>query len=176
MVPKTSLFVILLITLSLSLFGQEQVNDTLVPEPKTIVRLGLIWPSFQVEQTIARNKTLVFDLWTGFSYLHQSINGQSSSSFEMDPGFTIQARFYTNLEYRRDIHKTTDYYSGTYIGIPVSVFFKNAGMAGGIVGGFQKKLGESGFWNISGGVGIREYSGLTDFSPLGNLSLGFILK
>jgi len=74
MVPKTSLFVILLITLSLSLFGQEQVNDTLVPEPKTIVRLGLIWPSFQVEQTIARNKTLVFDLWTGFSYLHQSIN------------------------------------------------------------------------------------------------------
>jgi hypothetical protein len=175
MLMKTNLL-LGLIFLSASLFAQETDNDSAVAEPKTVVRIGVLMPALQVEQTIARNKTIVFDLWTGFSYVHVKTEGGTTSDLVFTPGITVQPRFYTNLEYRRAIHKTTDYYSGTYIGIPVSLFFKGFGMAGGVVGGFQKKLGNSGFWNMSVGVGIRSSVGKTDVAPLGDLSFGFIIK
>jgi len=174
---KSFLLVTSLLTLSVNLFSQNLMSDSAVSQPKTIVRLSLLIPGFEVEQTIARNKTIVFSLWTAFSYIQTSSEQGSTSSLSFYPGFSVQPRFYRNLEERREMGKTTEYYSGMYIGIPLSVFkIEDFGASGGIEAGFQKKLGKSGFWDISLGVGLRSYDGQTGITPLGNLSLGFILN
>jgi len=167
-----------LLLFAISSYAQDTLTNTsTVPEPTSIIRFSILTPDFQLEQTIARNTTLVFILYAGFSFLDFTQKGIPIKDMEIYPGFGVQPRFYTNLEYRRDVKKETDCYSGTYIGIPISVFMINDfGVSGGIVGGFQKKLGERGFWNIALGVGVLSTGGKTNFVPLGDLSLGFILR
>jgi len=174
---KLILLASFLLTLSVNLFSQNLINDSVVSQPKTILRLSLLIPSFEVEQTIARNKTIVFSFWTAFSYAYISTKQGSTSSLSFYPGFTVNPRFYTNLEERRENGKISEYYSGTYIGIPLSVFIiKDFGASGGIEAGFQKKFGKSGFWDASLGMGLRSYHGETGFTPIGNFRLGFILN
>ncbi len=166
-----------LLTLSVNLYSQNLLSDSVVNQPKTILRLSLLLPSFEVEQTIAKNTTIVFSLWTTFSYVKMIYANGSTSSLSFYPGFSIQPRFYRNLEERREMGKTTEYYSGMYIGIPLSVIkIAGFGASGGIEAGFQKKLGKSGFGDISLGVGLRTYQGQTGITPLGSLSFGFILN
>lgn len=174
---KSILLVTSLLMLSVNLFSQNLMSDSAVSQPKTILRLSLLIPSFEVEQTIARNKTIVFSLWSAFSYFYTSTEQGSTSSLSFYPGFSVNPRFYTNLDERREKGKTSEYYSGMYIGIPLSVFIiKDFGASGGIEAGFQKKLGKSGFWDVSLGMGLRSYQGQTGFTPIGNLRLGFILN
>ena len=110
-----------LLTLSVNLYSQNLLSDSVVNQPKTILRLSLLLPSFEVEQTIAKNTTIVFNLWTTFSYVKMIYANGSTASLSFYPGFSIQPRFYRNLEERREMGKTTEYYSGMYIGIPLSV-------------------------------------------------------
>lgn len=175
---KKSIIIAGIILFALSTFAQDTLIDSSpVPEPSSIIRLSILTPDFQLEQTIARNTTIVYSLYAGFSFLNFTGRGHPFKDLEIYPGFGVQPRFYTNLEYRRDVKKETDCYSGTYIGVPLSVFMINDfGLGGGIVGGFQKKLGGMGFWNIALGVGVISIGGKTDFVPLSDLSLGFILR
>ena len=172
---KYILFTLILIR-AISLFAHEPSKDSIVPEPKTIIRISLLAPGFQVEQTIARNKTVVFDLWSGFLYSYSRVNGKGSSSFLFSPAFTVQPRFYSDLEYRRFIHKITDNYSGAYLGVPLSLSLRDLVFSAGVVGGFQRKLGIAGFWSVDLGIGIRILNQKTGFTPMGSFSLGFKLN
>jgi hypothetical protein len=176
MLQKFTHFTILLI-LTGSLYAQISDHDSLVSHPKTIIRLSILTPGFQVEQMIGRDKTIVVDLSTGFSYQFKWYSGNSSSNFIVFPSFSVTPRFYTNQEYRRARNKSTDYYSGTYIAIPLTlIYYKNMGFRGGIEGGFQKKFGNAGFWNIAFGVGNQWWNDKMDFVSIGDFSLGFIIK
>ncbi len=174
---KLILLVSSLLALSTNLFSQNLMSDSVVSQPETILRLSLLIPGFEVEHTIARNKTIVFSLWTAFSYTYSSVGYGAASTLSFYPGFSVNPRFYTNLDERREKGKTSEYYSGMYIGIPLSVFIsKYFGASGGIEAGFQKKLGKKGFWNASLGMGLRLYQEQTEFTPIGSLRLGFILN
>ncbi|MBK7212634.1 MAG: hypothetical protein IPH88_04920 [Bacteroidales bacterium] len=132
----------------------------------------------QGEITIGIYKTLLLEASAGIGYQYYSSDGYSSSKFTVIPAFTAQYRYYSNLEQRRQKNKITDNYSGTYIGIPATVFFNagNVGFTAGIMGGFQRQLGRKGFWNISFGAGNQWLDGSSDFGFISDMSLGLMLN
>ena len=171
------LLISFLLTLSATIYSQNLMSDSVVKQPKTIFRLSLLAPGFEVEKTIAKNKTIVFSLWSAFSYFYSNTTHGSNYSLTLYPGCTVNPRFYTNLEERAKEGKTSEFYSGTYIGIPLSlIVIKDPCTSGGLEAGFQKKLGKSGFWDASFGMGLQSYHRQTRFTLLGNIKLGFILK
>lgn len=145
-------------------------------EPKTILRLSALVPGLVVEQKITRKITLVLNLWTGFAFEYVNINGVGTTSFYFQPNFTIEPRFYPNLEKRKSIGKRTDCFSGAYIGIPITIGFSDSRFSAGPVAGFQKTLGKRGYWNMALGLGVKGYQSETKVGFIGDFGLGFILN
>lgn len=165
-----------LLIISSCVTAQELLNDSVVKEPSSVVRLSLLIPSFQVEQTIVRNSTVVLDLWTSISYFQFQAPDYIKSRFSFIPGFTVTPRFYTSLEIRKAYNLVTDCYSGTYIGLPVSIIsYQGFVFSCGLIGGFQRKLGKSGFWNIDVGACYRILEGNGQITPIADLRMGFMI-
>lgn len=183
--PKT-IFTGILIFMAVLANAQDSIRpieqDTaLVPvvvQPRFIVRLSFLKPGLQGEITIGIYKTLLLEASAGIGYQYYSSNGYTSSKFSVIPAFTAQYRYYTNLEQRKYKNKVTDNYSGTYIGIPATVFLNDgyAGFTFGIMGGFQRQLGKKGFWNISFGAGNQWMDGSSDFGFISDMCIGLMLN
>lgn len=145
-------------------------------EPRPIIRLSVLAPGLAIEQKITPKITLVFNLWTAFAFQYVNVNGVGTSSFYIQPYFTLEPRFYFNLQKRKSMGKRTDCFSGNYIGLPLSVGFSDSRFFAGPVVGYQKSLRKRGYWNIGIGLGVNGYKGDTSVGFIGDLGLGFILN
>jgi hypothetical protein len=91
--------------------------DTIVNEPGHVTRLSLFKPALQEEITLGRSKTLILSLDPAYTYLHIQSQPNLAFNFYVVPAFTVQSRFYSNLERRKFRNRVTDDYSGAYVGI-----------------------------------------------------------
>lgn len=104
------------------------------------------------------------------------MNGVSESAFYTYPTLMLQPRFYTTQEKRERLGRRTDHFSGGYVAVPLAYgiatkHFPSTFTAGGMYG-FQRTLGQKGYWNIAGGLGVT--NGIPRF--LSDFALGFILN
>lgn len=185
MISRT-LFSAILLQIAIVVNAQDSIRPAIqdtamfpvVEQPRFIPRISFLKPGLQAEITLGIYKTLLLEASAGIGYQYYSSNGYSTSKFTVIPAFTAQYRYYTNLEQRRHKNKITDNYSGTYIGIPATVFFNSgsAGFTAGIMAGFQRQLGRKGFWNISFGAGNQWLDGSSDFGFISDFSLGLMLN
>lgn len=171
--------ILLLLTLSIvsfhCSFGQYQEIES-IESPSTVVRLHVLPPGILVEQSIGQNATIVFDFKLGLLYQYQEINGVSQSYFYTLPALMVQPRFYTTQAKRERLGRRTDYFSGGYVGIPITYAFEtkytySAFTLGGVYG-FQRTLGRKAYWNIAGGLGVT--NGVPTI--IGDFGIGFILN
>ena len=158
-----------------SSFGQYYEPDS-VKTPNTVVRVHLLPPGALVEQAIGQNATIVLDFQLGLAYTYQEVNGVAESAFYTFPTLMAQPRFYTTQEKRKRLGRRTDYFSGGYVGIPLVYTFETKSFGstftlGGMYG-FQRTLGQKGYWNIAGGLGFT--NGIPRL--LSDFGIGFILN
>ena len=177
---KRILLFIVLITMILQSSESQESDTSGFVNPKTLVRLHLIVPGILIEQNLRNNSTIIFDFASGFQYEYFNINGTSTSEWHFIPYFRIEPRIYTNYNKRTILNRRTDYYSGQYfgfqvrIGIPTNEY--DAWQSFGPLWGFQRTLGNKGYWDISFGLGVTIDNNQTYFGGIGNFGIGFILN
>ncbi len=175
--PQTvALFALFFFMVYAGLYAQESVTSASKEEPNTIFRLGLLAPGILVEQKISPKSSIIVKFITGFSFYYVNVNGQSDSDFKLYPALAIEPRYYTTLDKRRAANKRTDYLSSGYVGFPINIGLTNSSFSLGPVYGFQKTLGQKGYWHISIGLGYSKTVEKEGISPIGDFSIGFILN
>ena len=174
------IFCLLLVSCIKISFSQETNLSTLSTQ-KSVVRLHIVVPGLLLEQRIGDNKSIVFDIASGFYYYQTSFaDGTKESDLILTPHFRIEPRSYFNLENRAFRGKRTDYYSGQYLGlqllygIPTEKVYQQVSVGG--LWGFQCTLGKRGYLDLGIGAGLTIYDNTAAFVPLGNLGIGFILN
>lgn len=146
-----------------------------------MVRLHIIVPGLLFEQRIGDNKSIVFDIASGF-YYHQTSysNGTKESDLTLTPHLRIEPRSYFNMENRSFKGKRTDYYSGQYLGlqllygIATEKTYQHLSVGG--IWGFQCAIGKRGYLDIGIGAGLDVGDNAVALVPVGNLGIGFILN
>jgi hypothetical protein len=176
-----SVFLIVFITIYgfENLYPQNLKVDSKSVEPKTLIRLSLLAPGLIVEQKLSNKYSLVFNIREGISYTHSNMNGETSSTWNFNPYFTFEPRFYINttkIKIGGPAGVRTYYLFGNYIGIPLTFGLRKSSFSVGPVYGIQKMLGKKGFFNIGLGIGIYKYNDETITGIIGDFGLGFSLN
>jgi hypothetical protein len=156
--------------------AQEAISKEHDEEPNTIIRLGLLAPGIHIEQKITPKSSVLLKFWAGLSFYYANVNGESTSDIKLYPTISIEPRYYTTLTKRRNEFKRTDYLSSGYVGFPMNIGLNGSGFSAGPVYGFQKTLGQKGYWSISIGVGYNSILENQKIGLIGDFSLGFILN
>jgi hypothetical protein len=175
---KTILLLSILIFLSnITAKGQsEQPKDSL-DLPGTTTRLSLLLPSFASEFKIDNSTTFNVRLWAGFNYTHfEDLEGNVTNEFEIFPVITGEFRTYLDLLDNKISYIKPEYYTGTYLGFPISKSLTTPYYAIGGVVGTQNRIGKSMFWNIAVGGGFGKYGEQAGLTFLFDLGFGFILS
>ena len=159
----------------LPLAAQETLNRIPAP-PSVIARISLLSPKIVVEFAPSEYFTLTTGFWLRTSFWSTNAYGENVYNPQFSPSFTLEPRFYFNLDGRQENGKRTDYYSGWYAGLPFNIEFPDLRYSIGATVGFQRTLGKRWYWNISFGPGISYYESRFHASGAGDLGLGIILN
>lgn len=163
---STFVFVFLFLLFTTAAKAQEAGSQ----EPNAIVRLSLISPALLIEQKLKADASLSYCLFTSYGY-----SNPNDKDFYL--GFRVEPRYFFNQEHRKSQGKRTDYLSGGYLGVPMTVgISRSPFFEMGPLIGFQRTLGNRGFWHIGFGAGFSTHKGKTYIGPIGSLGLGFILN
>jgi len=173
---KRTLLTLFSVLIILPLQAQDNTFKITPESPSTIFRLSLVAPKLIAEFAPSDQFTLITGFWIRSSFWHTNSSGQTYYSPYFSPSFTIEPRYYFNLEDRHKKGKRTDYYSGWFIGIPFNIEFPELRYAIGGTIGFQRTLGKRWFWNIGLGPGITYYESHFHLDGAGNFGLGIILN
>jgi hypothetical protein len=159
--------------------GPIQAQDnTFVMEPQSpsiIGRISFISPKLIAEIAPSEYFTFTTGFWLKTSFWNFD-SGESLSQPVVSPSFTLEPRFYFNLEDRQEKGKQTRYYSGWYIGLPFNIEFPNFRYSMGGTIGFQCVMGKRWYWNIGMGPGFTFSDSQIHWSGAGDLGLGIILN
>lgn len=160
----------------LPLQAQEAPFRMTPQAPSTIMRIGLISPKLIAEFAPSDHFTLTTGFWIRSTFWHSNEDGQVMYDPAFRPSFTVEPRYYFNLEDRQAKGKRTDYYSGWYIGVPFNIEFPDLRYSIGGTIGFQRTLGKRWYWNISIGPGFTYANSRFEASGAGDFGLGIILN
>lgn len=158
----------------------HQYKDIDIKYPKTLVKLHLLMPTgILVEHNIKNNTTIIFDFVPGFSYLFGELTGLYALKMYILPYMRIEPRIYTTIKKRNLLGKRTKNYSSQFFGFQVKIGIPTPGLESwqtfGPLWGFQRTLGEKGYWNIGLGLGANIYDNEIDYSGIGVFEIGFNL-
>jgi hypothetical protein len=156
---------------------QAQKNSlTMEPEPPSVIgRISFISPKLIAEIAPSDNFTLLTGFWLKTSFWDYEKSAPSSYPY-VRPSFTLEPRYYFNLEDRQDKGKSTRYYSGWYISLPFNIEFPDLRYSLGGTIGFQYTMGRRWYWNFSMGPGFTYSDSRFHFSGAGDFGLGIILN
>ncbi|MBU1873938.1 hypothetical protein KJ688_09465 [bacterium] len=164
------LIFILLFSLIFTL--KAELNSQTIENPRSVLRVELLSPGLVFERRIKNNSTIVFDLGARITPTY--------SLYWLNPIIKIESRIYINSKKRRISGKRTDYYSGQYIGLQVGTGKYLNGdtkwCSIGPIWGFQRTLYNKWYWNIGLGPGIGSHNNETNFSVVGGMGIGLIIK
>ena len=155
---------------------QVQAQDTSPKSPMVIARISLVSPKLIAEIAPSDYFTLTTGFWLKSSFWTTTEYGERVYHPVFSPSFTIEPRYYFNLEDRQAKGKRTDYYSGWYLGIPFNIEFPDFRYSIGGTIGFQRTLGKRWYWNISIGPGFTYADSHFHLSGAGDFGLGIILN
>jgi hypothetical protein len=149
----------------------QQASSMMVPpSPSTIFRLSLLSPSFIAEFAPTDQFTVSTGFWISTDFFEFSSPDETFFLPAFTPSFTVEPRYYFNLESRKAQGKRTDYYSGWFVAAPFHLEIPDLRYSLGGVIGFQRTLGKRGYWNIS--MGPRLIFEDSRFRYDGDLDLG----
>lgn len=153
-------------------------QNIFVPEPEPpsfIGRISLVSPKLIAEIAPSENFTLSVGFWLKTSIWDYEEQTPSRHPY-VTPSFTLEPRYFFNLQDRFDRGKPTRYYSGWYLGFPFNIEFPDLRYSMGGTIGFQGIMGRRWYWNISFGPGITYLDSRFYFSGAGDFALGIILN
>lgn len=163
----------LFMCLSTNVFAQ---SETYIKQ-KTRYRLGLILPSLSLETPLKKDMSLKLNVIGWFSK-----EGHAEPYIQVTPTVLVEPRFYTNMDKRRKKQKNTDYFCGSYVGIPVSTTILKDQTVNifGLLYGRQGKIGSNALLYYDTGIGFGFLSGSKSYdmvaAPLIYLDFGFRLR
>lgn len=159
--------------------GPLQAQDNsfvLEPEPPSFIgRFSLISPKLIGEIAPSDYFTLSMGFWLKTGFWDYEEWAPSSHPY-VTPSFTLEPRYFFNLQDRHDKGKPTRYYSGWYFGLPFNIEFPDLRYSMGGTIGFQGIMGKRWYWNISFGPGITYHDSRFYASGAGDFALGIILN
>ena len=141
-----------------------------------IGRLSIISPKLIAEIAPTDHFTLSTGFWMRASFWTTNSAGQLVYHPIVAPSFTVEPRYYFNLEDRQAKGKRTDYFSGWYLGVPFNIEFPDLRYSVGGTIGFQCTMGKRWFWNISIGPGFTYADSRFHADGAGDFGLGIILN
>ena len=154
----------------------QENSFVLEPEsPSIIARISLISPKLIAEIAPSDYFTLTTGFWLQTHFWDYEEGNAASQPF-VSPSFTLEPRYYFNLEDRQEKGKRTRYYSGWYISLPFNITFPDFSYSMGGTIGFQCTMGKRWYWNISAGPGFTYANSRFYMSGAGDLGLGIILN
>lgn len=162
----------------LTLGPLQAQEDSFTMEPQTpaiIARISFIAPKLIAEIAPSESFTLTTGFWLKTTFWDFN-SGESYSQPFVTPSFTLQPRYYFNLEDRQEKGKPTRYFSGWYIGLPFNIEFPAFRFSMGGTIGFQCVMGKRWYWNIGIGPGFSYSDSHFQWSGAGDLGFGIILN
>jgi hypothetical protein len=174
---KHVLLTVLFACMIIPLKSQNTPSQSVLPEsPLIIGRISLVSPKIVMEVAPNDKFTLTTGFWIRPSLYHKDSQGNDVYDPTISPSFTIEPRYYFNLEDRKQKGKRTEYYSGWYVGMPFNIEFPDFKFIWGGNIGFQCIMGKRWYWNISTGPGFSFSDSRIQFTGIGDLGLGIILN
>lgn len=186
---KKSLLILLFFPFCL--FSQEQrsykytdlnadppASSTRAPasSPGIIARISFLEPMFVLE--FAPVESFVFSsrvrIWPTF--WEKDVKGQWYYSPSLNPGITLEPRYFFTQEYRRSRGKRRDYYSGWYLGLPFTMSLPDLDYSMASIVGFQCTFGKRWYWNAGMGPGAAYYDNAWKYAWPVNAAFGIILN
>ena len=110
----------------ITIWPLQAQDNSFVMEPKSpsvIGRISLVTPKLIAEIAPSEYFTLTAGFWLKTSFWDFDESGQSLSQPFVSPSFTLEPRYYFNLEDRKEKGKPIRYYSGWYISLPFNIEF-----------------------------------------------------
>jgi len=150
-------------------FGMEPAS------PSVIGRISFISPKLIAEIAPSDDFTLVTGFWLKTSFWDHD-QGKPYAYPYLRPSFTLEPRYYFNLNDRHNKDKTTRYYSGWFISLPFNIEFPDLRYSLGGTIGFQYTMGRRWYWNFSMGPGWTYSDARFHWSGAGDFGLGIILN
>ena len=170
------LFPVLLFVLSLMPLRAQDSSFEMEPRPPSMIgKISFIAPKLIAEVAPSEYFTMVVGFWLKTSFWDYNTWAPSSTPY-VRPSFTLEPRYYFNLEDRHDKGKSTRYYSGWYISLPFNIEFPDLSYSLGGTIGFQYTMGRRWYWNASIGPGFTFYDTRFHMSGAGDFGLGIILN
>ena len=173
---KQLLSALICATIILPLQAQNSSFEMEPDPPAVIAKISFISPKLIAEIAPSESFTLHTGFWLKASFWEFNENGQVFAAPTFTPSFTIEPRYYFNLEDRHNKGRRTRYYSGWYIGLPFNIEFPDIRYSLGGTIGFQSTMGQRWFWNISIGPGFTYSDSRFYYSGAGDIGLGLILN
>ncbi len=172
---KTYIIALLCVMITGPLAAQNN-SFVLEPEPPSFIgRFSLISPKLIGEIAPSEYFTLSVGFWLKTGFWDYEEWAPSAHPY-VTPSFTLEPRYFFNLQNRHDKGKPTRYYSGWYFGLPFNIEFPDLRYSMGGTIGFQGTMGRRWYWNISFGPGITYHDSRFYASGAGDFALGIILN
>ncbi|MBN1117163.1 MAG: hypothetical protein JXA77_08165 [Bacteroidales bacterium] len=158
-----------------NLSAQEKEKFIPGAETNSLVKIHIIAFGIGVEQAVDPNVSVYFDVAFGNDYHRES----EESELDYVPYFTVEPRYYFNLDDRLEKGKRIDNFSGQFVTFQTKVGFPTVNMTAWYslspMWGFQSMIGKRAYWSFQAGPGLQGSAGkiYSDFS--GDITFGFVL-
>ncbi|MEO1218787.1 MAG: hypothetical protein AAFY45_34965 [Bacteroidota bacterium] len=156
-----------------SIMAQDEKNR--IEDKSRAIRLGLI--EFSIEQKVSDNKSVIARISTSLFTGQVNRNRATESGITIWPNFTLEPRIYSWKNKRIAEGKRVDYFSGSYIGLPLILGLTQwPRYSVAPVIGFQRTIARKGYFDAQIGYGLNRGPNVNQFQFLGRVALGFILN
>ena len=156
-----TLIAILVLTTTL---GMAQEKYT---QPGISGRISITGPHLGMELATSQKSSIYAGFWTGINF---------ESEFYFTPEFTVEPRYYFNLDSRAARGKRIDNFSAWFLSFPLTMQFPEMRFNLGPAIGFQRTLGRMWYFNIRMGPALSYYDDAFHTGSVSNLSFGLLLK
>jgi hypothetical protein len=178
---KKYLFLFLSVLFANAIQAQDEAPTTVT---KNQFKINILFPGFVFEHGLSDKNTLYSEVSLGAGYRKNSYYNESN--VYLFPMINEQVRHYYNLEKRASKGKRTAHNSGNFVALSAYYNFKSistneeygdysSSFTVAPLWGFQRTYKRNFNLEIHLGAGINIDKYNTEFAPIGNLTLGWVI-
>jgi putative salt-induced outer membrane protein YdiY len=166
-------------------FCKVQAQDEATTTVKNQFKINMLFPGIVYEHALSANNTLYSEAALGLGYRYNSYYDEGNVYFF--PLINEQFRHYYNLKKRAEKGKRTAYNSGNFVAVNALYNFQSLS-TNEKYGNYPQSFTVAALWglqrtykgrfnlefNVGPGVNFDKYD--TEFVPVGNFTLGWVIK